>query len=76
MKKVIFIHNNYEPEHIPKSPDPEDRFYTYGFSSTIARNFKKYYPELYEKLIEKGAINEEVPLIEYILSFFRRHVEP
>lgn len=45
MRKVIFIHNNYEPEHIPKSPDPEDRFYTYGFSSNIARNFKKYYPE-------------------------------
>ncbi len=45
MKKVIFIHNNYEPEHIPKSPDPEDRFYTYGFGSNLARNFKKYYPE-------------------------------
>ena len=35
---------------------------------------KKYYPELYEKLIEKGAINEDVPLIEYILSFFRRYL--
>ena len=45
VNKVIFIHNNYEPEHIPGRPDPEDRFYTYGFGSNIARNFKKYYPE-------------------------------
>jgi hypothetical protein len=38
------------------------------------KDIKKYYPELYEKLIKKGAINEEVPLIEYILSFFKRYV--
>ena len=42
MKKIIYIHNNYEPEQFPVSPDSEDRFYTYGFGSNFARNFKKY----------------------------------
>lgn len=42
MKKIICIHNNYEPEHFPVSPDEDDRFYTYGFGSNFARNFKKY----------------------------------
>lgn len=42
MKKVIYIHNNYEPEHFPTSPDNEDRFFTYGFGSNFARNYKKY----------------------------------
>lgn len=45
MKKVIYIHNNYEPAQITKNPDKEDRFYTYGFGSSLARNFKKYNPE-------------------------------
>ncbi len=45
MTKVIYIHNNYEPEHFPRKPDPEDRFYTYGFGSNLARNFKKFYSD-------------------------------
>lgn len=45
MTKVIYIHNNYEPEHIPQRPDSEDRFFTYGFGSNLARNFKKFYPD-------------------------------
>ncbi len=45
MKKIIYIHNNYEPEHVPRKPDSEDRFYTYGFGSNLARNFKRFYPE-------------------------------
>jgi len=48
MQKIIYIHNNYEPEHFPVSPDPDDRFYTYGFGSNSARNFKKYTGEDYE----------------------------
>ena len=45
MKKIIFIHYNYEPEHFPVKPDPDNRFFTYGFGSNFARNFKYYYPE-------------------------------
>ncbi len=45
MTKIIYIHNNYEPEHFPRKPDPEDRFYTYGFGSNLARNFKKFYSD-------------------------------
>ncbi len=44
MKKIIFIHNNYEPEHFPKEPDNDNKFYTYGFGSNFARNFKLYHP--------------------------------
>lgn len=44
MCKIIFIHYNYEPSRVPTRPDPEDRFYTYGFGSNSARNFKKYFP--------------------------------
>jgi glycosyltransferase involved in cell wall biosynthesis len=45
LKKIIFIHNNYEPEQFPKEPDVEDKFYTYGFGSNFARNFKQYCPK-------------------------------
>jgi glycosyltransferase involved in cell wall biosynthesis len=45
LSKIIYIHNNYEPEHFPAGPDEEDRFYTYGFGSNFARNFKRYFPE-------------------------------
>jgi glycosyltransferase involved in cell wall biosynthesis len=45
LHKIIFIHNNYEPEHFLEAPDPEDRFFTYGFGSFFARNLKHYYPE-------------------------------
>ena len=44
MEKVIFLHNNYEPEHFLREPDEEDRFYTYGFGSSFARNFKTFCP--------------------------------
>lgn len=45
MKKIIFIHNNYEPEHFPREPDDDDKFFTYGFGSNFARNFKQFYPK-------------------------------
>jgi glycosyltransferase involved in cell wall biosynthesis len=45
LKKIIYIHNNYEPSQVPRKPDSEDRFYTYGFGSNLARNFKRFYPE-------------------------------
>lgn len=44
MNKIIFIHYNYEPEHFLRTPDPDDRFYTYGFGSFFARNLKHFYP--------------------------------
>jgi glycosyltransferase involved in cell wall biosynthesis len=44
-KKIIVICHNYEPVHTPKKPDPENRFYTYGFGSGMGRNLKKYNPE-------------------------------
>lgn len=43
MQKIIFIHNNYEPERFLKVPDKDDRYYTYGFGSHFARNFKFYF---------------------------------
>jgi len=45
LEKIIFIHYNYEPINFPREPDKDDRFYTYGFGSKFARNFKQYYPE-------------------------------
>jgi glycosyltransferase involved in cell wall biosynthesis len=45
LKKVIYIHNNYEPANFPRKPDGEDRFYTYGFGSSLARSFKRYSPD-------------------------------
>jgi glycosyltransferase involved in cell wall biosynthesis len=44
LNKIIFIHYNYEPEHFLRTPDPDDRFYTYGFGSFFARNLKHFYP--------------------------------
>jgi len=43
MQKIIFIHNNYEPERFLRTPDNDDRYYTYGFGSHFARNFKYYF---------------------------------
>ena len=45
MQKIIFIHNNYEPERFLRTPDKDDRYYTYGFGSHFARNFKFYFRE-------------------------------
>ncbi|RPI15687.1 MAG: glycosyltransferase [Ignavibacteriae bacterium] len=45
MKKVIYLHKNFDPDYTPKVPDEEDRFYTYGFGSNLAKNFKLYHPE-------------------------------
>ncbi len=44
MRKIIFIHNNYEPERFLRKPDIHNRYYTYGFGSHFARNFKSYFP--------------------------------
>lgn len=41
-KKVIVVCHNYEPEHIPRKPDPDNRFYTYGFGSNLGKNIKTY----------------------------------
>jgi len=41
-RKVIVIGYNYEPEHIPKEPDADNRFFTYGFGGNFGRHLKKY----------------------------------
>lgn len=43
-KKIIVVCHNYEPEHIPREPDPDNRFYTYGFGSNLGKNIKLYIP--------------------------------
>lgn len=57
MQKIIYVHNNYEPDNFPKEPDESDRFYTYGFGSNLARHFKFFYPE-YE--VEMWRIDSEI----------------
>jgi len=47
-KKIIIICYNYEPDQFLREPDKDNRFYTYGFGGSIARNFKKYLPPEYE----------------------------
>jgi len=44
-KKAIVICHNYEPEHIPRKPDAEKRFYTYGFGGNFGKNIKRYINE-------------------------------
>ena len=39
------ICHNYEPDHIPKKPDPDNRFYTYGFGGNMGKNIKIYNPD-------------------------------
>lgn len=59
MKKLIFIHNNYEPEQFPKEPDSKEKFFTYGFGSNFARNFKQFNPQyLVEMWRVDGYTNE------------------
>lgn len=40
--KIIVLCFNYEPSQFPKEPDPENRFYTYGFGGTFGRLFHNY----------------------------------
>ena len=44
-KKIVIICHNYESEHMPLKPDPENRFFTYGFGSNVGRSLKKYCPD-------------------------------
>lgn len=44
-KKIVLICHNYEPEHTPKKPDPEKRFFTYGFGGNMGKNIKFYNPD-------------------------------
>lgn len=39
MQKIIIVCYNYELSQFPKEPDPENRFYTYGFGGTFGRLF-------------------------------------
>jgi glycosyltransferase involved in cell wall biosynthesis len=45
LKKIIVICHNYEPAYVPREPDAENRFYTYGFGGGMGRNIKKYLKE-------------------------------
>lgn len=45
LKKIIVICYNYEPVNTPRKPDPENRFYTYGFGGNTGKNLKKYLSE-------------------------------
>jgi glycosyltransferase involved in cell wall biosynthesis len=40
--RIIVLCFNYEPSQFPRKPDPENRFYTYGFGSTFGRHFNNY----------------------------------
>lgn len=44
-KKIIVICHNYEPVNTPTVPDPENRFFTYGFGGNMGKNLKKYLSE-------------------------------
>jgi glycosyltransferase involved in cell wall biosynthesis len=44
-KKIIVICHNYEPEYTLRKPDPENRFFTYGFGGNIGKNIKHYNPD-------------------------------
>lgn len=41
--KIIVLCFNYEPSQFLKSPDPENRFFTYGFGSNFGKLFGKYF---------------------------------
>jgi glycosyltransferase involved in cell wall biosynthesis len=45
LKKVIYITQNYDPKSFLPEPDAEDRFYTFGFGSTLSRKFKLEFPD-------------------------------
>lgn len=45
MKKIIVICHNYESVHTPREPDPDNRFYTYGFGGNIGKYIKKFLPQ-------------------------------
>jgi glycosyltransferase involved in cell wall biosynthesis len=45
IKKIVVICHNYEPVNTPKTPDADNRYYTYGFGGTMGKNLKKYIPE-------------------------------
>ena len=44
-RKLIVVCHNYEPDHTPRKPDPENRFFTYGFGGNIGKNVKHYNPD-------------------------------
>lgn len=44
--KIIFIDYNFIDKRYPNSPNDGDKFFTYGFGSLFARQFKKYNPDL------------------------------
>jgi glycosyltransferase involved in cell wall biosynthesis len=44
-KKIVIICHNYESEHTPRKPDPENRFFTYGFGGNMGRSLKKFCPD-------------------------------
>lgn len=41
-QKIIIVCYNYELSQFPKEPDPENRFYTYGFGGTFGRLFASH----------------------------------
>ena len=43
-KKIVVVCHNYEPEYTLKEPDPENRFFTYGFGGNIGKNIKHFNP--------------------------------
>jgi glycosyltransferase involved in cell wall biosynthesis len=44
-KKIVVICHNYEPEYTLRKPDPENRFFTYGFGGNIGKNIKFFNPD-------------------------------
>jgi len=44
-KKIVLLCHNYEPAYTLKEPDPENRFFTYGFGGNFGKNIKLYSPD-------------------------------
>ena len=45
--RVVYIDYNFIDSRYPNKPEDGDRFYTYGFGSLYARQFKKYNPDIH-----------------------------
>lgn len=70
-QKVLILCSNYEASQFPRSPDEENRFYTYGFGGHFGRIFSKhldsYDIEVWrtDSYIEKDYYESEIGRIKY-----------
>lgn len=45
--QVVYIDRNFISDRYPNKPTDGDKFFTYGFASLYARQFKKYNPDIH-----------------------------